>query len=75
MAGEQARLRTKQALLSTLLERFRDQSSYTRARCLHAWALLAHKRAIPLGHWRSLAELTVGQPPLCACPTCPAWVD
>lgn len=59
-AGEQARLRTKQALLSTLLERLRDQSHFTRARCLHAWALLAKSRAIPLGHWRSLAELTVG---------------
>jgi condensin complex subunit 1 len=57
----QAHLRTKQAMLDTLLERARDVNSYTRARVLQTWAFLAEARAIPLGTYLSVTQLAVGR--------------
>ena len=54
-----ARLRTKQHLLETLAERARDTSAFTRARVLGAWAYLADKGSLPLGHWDAVTQLAV----------------
>lgn len=59
-AGTASRLRSKQHLLDILLERIRDQSSYTRKAVLQAWAYLAEAHAIPLGHWREIPVIAVG---------------
>ena len=61
-AGASARLRAKQGLLATLLERARDANAYTRARVLQTWAHLAQGAAIPLGHWVAVTELAIGAP-------------
>ena len=60
LSGTTARLRSKQQLLQTLVERVRDQNAYTRARVLQTWALLAEKMAVPLGHWVCVTEIAVG---------------
>ena len=63
-AGSAVRLRSKQHLLDTLVERARDQNAYTRARVLQTWASLAVSRSIDMGHWLCVAELAVGMLPL-----------
>ena len=65
-AGVNARLRSKQQLLHTLVERVRDQNAYTRARVLQTWVYLAEKTAIPLGHWICVTQIAVGAS-LCIC--------
>ena len=64
-AGTRARLRAKQGLLATLVERCRDGNAYTRARTLQTWAALAEASAVPLGHWVCITQLAAGatQPP------------
>ena len=59
-AGVNARLRSKQQLLHTLVERVRDQNAYTRARVLQTWMYLAEKTAVPLGHWICVTQIAVG---------------
>ena len=59
-AGTHARLRSKQQLLNTLVERVRDQNAYTRARVLQTWMQLAERKALPLGHWVSVTQLAAG---------------
>ena len=59
--GTAARLRSKQQLLQTLVDRVRDQNAYTRARVLQTWAHLAEKMAVPLGHWVCVTEIAVGE--------------
>ena len=61
-AGTRARLRAKQGLLATLVERCRDGNAYTRARTLQTWAALAEASAIPLGHWVCITQLAAGAP-------------
>lgn len=58
---QQAKLKSKQALLDALVERARDVSSYTRSRVLQTWAQLAEERAIPLSHWLLVTELGIGR--------------
>ncbi len=58
--GTTARLRSKQQLLQTLVDRVRDQNAYTRARVLQTWAHLAEKMAVPLGHWLCVTQIAVG---------------
>lgn len=58
---QQAKLKSKQALLDALVERARDVSSYTRSRVLQTWAQLAEERAIPLSHWLLVTELGSGR--------------
>ena len=69
-AGTAARLRSKQHLLDTLVERARDQSAYTRARVMQTWASLAASRSIDMGHWLCVTELAIGmvQPQQCSSP-------
>lgn len=59
-AGTHARLRSKQQLLNTLVERVRDQNAYTRARVLQTWMYLAERKALTLGHWVCVTQLAVG---------------
>ncbi|KAL0030288.1 hypothetical protein WJX77_007662 [Trebouxia sp. C0004] len=59
--GTTARLRSKQQLLQTLVDRVRDQNAYTRARVLQTWAHLAEKMAVPLGHWVCVTQIAVGR--------------
>ena len=61
-AGTRARLRSKQGLLATLVERCRDGNAYTRARTLQTWAALAEAAALPLGHWVCVTQLAAGAP-------------
>ena len=61
-AGTRARLRSKQGLLATLVERCRDGNAYTRARTLQTWAALAEAAGLPLGHWVCVAQLAAGAP-------------
>jgi len=56
-----ARLRTKQHLLDILLERSRDKNPFTRARVLGAWAYLADRGSLPLGHWNAVAALAAAR--------------
>ena len=56
-----ARLRSKQHLLDILIERTRDQSSFTRKAVLSTWATLAESRAVPLGHWGVVTSIAVGR--------------
>lgn len=65
-AGVNARLRSKQQLLHTLVERVKDQNAYTRARVLQTWMYLAEKTAVPLGHWICVTQIAVGGA-LCIC--------
>lgn len=58
---QQAKLKSKQALLDALVERARDVSSYTRSRVLQTWAQLAEERAIPLSHWLLVTEVGIGR--------------
>ena len=60
-SGTHARLRSKQQLLNTLVERVRDQNAYTRARVLQTWMHLAERKALPLGHWVCVTQLAVGE--------------
>ena len=53
-------VRAKQQLLALLLERVRDQTSYTRKQVLASWTLLAEHAKIPISHWVPVAELTIG---------------
>ena len=52
-----------QHLLDTLMERARDQTSWTRATVCRTWSSLAESSKIPIGHWGTVAELAIG-----ACP-------
>ena len=61
-SGAAARLRSKQHLMSTLVERARDQSAYTRARVMQTWATLASSRSIDMGHWNCVTDLAIGVP-------------
>ena len=56
-AASLARLRTKQHLLDLLVERAYDASAFTRARVLNAWAALADRGSLPLGHWLCVTRL------------------
>ncbi len=63
--GTNARLRTKQHLLDLLLERARDEISYTRSAVCKAWETLAQGGGdgagrIPIGHWLPVTRLAVG---------------
>lgn len=60
-AGVQARLRSKQHLLDTLVDRARDVNAFTRARVLQTWAHLAERKVIPLGHWICVTGIAVGE--------------
>ena len=60
-AVTRARLRTKQHLLDILLERSRDKNPFTRARVLGAWAHLADRGSLPLGHWNAVAALAAAR--------------
>ena len=60
-ASHAARLRTKAHLLDVLTERARDVSAFTRARVLAAWAYLADKGALPLGHWDAVTRVAIGR--------------
>lgn len=55
------RLRTKQHLLDTLIERARDQSAFTRARVMQTWSSLAVSRSIDMGHWLCVTEIAIGK--------------
>lgn len=59
-AANAARLRTKQGLLDVLVERARDQTSWTRAAVCRSWATLALESRIPMGHWLIVTELAIG---------------
>ncbi|CAL8472231.1 g11773 [Coccomyxa elongata] len=59
--GARARLRSKHALLATLMERVRDSNAYTRARVLQTWSHLAEISCIPLGHWNAVTKLAIGR--------------
>lgn len=61
--GAHARLRSKHALLATLMERVRDSNAYTRARVLQTWSHLAEVSCIPLGHWNAVTKLAIGALP------------
>lgn len=39
----------------------RDQNAYTRARVLQTWMHLAEVKALDLGHWVCVTQLTVGK--------------
>jgi len=56
-----AALRAKQHLLDVLVERTRDQSSFTRKAVLATWAALSEQRAVPLGHWSTVTEIAIGR--------------
>jgi len=63
-SGDQQRLaalRAKQHLLDVLVERTRDQSSFTRKAVLATWAALSEQRAVPLGHWSTVTEIAIGR--------------
>ena len=60
-AGVQARLRSKQHLLDTLVDRARDVNAFTRARVLQTWTHLAERKVIPLGHWICVTGIAVGE--------------
>ncbi len=62
--GQANMLRAKQQLLALLLERVRDQTSYTRKQVLASWHLLAEHAKIPISHWVPVAELAIGEPHL-----------
>lgn len=51
-----------QHLLDTLMERARDQTSWTRANVCRTWSFLAEGSKIPIGHWAAVAELAIGAP-------------
>lgn len=59
-AGNTARLRSMQHLLDTLMERARDQTSYTRANVCRTWSFLAEHGKIPMGHWTHVADMAIG---------------
>mmetsp|Transcript_17259 Transcript_17259/g.41204 ORF Transcript_17259/g.41204 Transcript_17259/m.41204 type:complete len:1126 (-) Transcript_17259:192-3569(-) len=56
-----ARVKSKQSLLDTLLQRTRDQNAFTRARTLQTWAFLAQRARIPMSHWLVVAQLAAGR--------------
>lgn len=60
-AGQAGMLRAKQQLLALLLERVRDQTSYTRKQVVASWTLLAEHAKIPISHWVPVAELAIGR--------------
>ena len=60
-AGQASMLRAKQQLLALLLERVRDQTSYTRKQVLASWLLLAEHAKIPISHWVPVAQLAIGE--------------
>lgn len=73
-AGARARLRSKQALLATLMERVGDSNAYTRSRVLQTWAHLAEVSCIPLGHWVCVTELAIGGDPSALTSTTVTWI-
>nr|CAB3455214.1 unnamed protein product [Digitaria exilis] len=56
-----ARLRSKQAMLEILIERCRDVSAYTRSRVLQVWAELCEENSISIGHWNEVASVASGR--------------
>lgn len=60
-AANAARLRTKQGLLDVLVERVRDQTSWTRAAVCKSWMALATHHRIPMGHWLTVTQLAIGE--------------
>lgn len=59
--SKSVRLRTKQAMLESLLERCRDVSAYTRSRVLQIWAELCEEHCVSIGLWNELAEVAAGR--------------
>jgi len=59
-AANVARLRTKQGLLDLLVERARDQTSWTRGNVCKAWASLTVEDKVPMGHWLTVTQLAIG---------------
>jgi condensin complex subunit 1 len=57
----QTQLRTKQAMLDTLVARAHDVTSYVRSRVLQTWTQLCEEGAIPLPHLLVVTELAVGR--------------
>jgi hypothetical protein len=60
-AANAARLRTKQGLLDVLVERARDQTSWTRAAVCRSWMALAVDHRVPMGHWLTVTQLAIGE--------------
>ncbi|CAL5071363.1 unnamed protein product [Urochloa decumbens] len=56
-----ARLRSKQAMLDILIERCRDVSAYTRSRVLQVWAELCEENSISIGLWNEVASVASGR--------------
>lgn len=56
-----ARLRSKQAMLEILIERCRDVSAYTRSRVLQVWAELCEENSISIGLWNEVASVASGR--------------
>ena len=49
-----------QGLLDTLMERARDETSYTRAAVCRTWAGLAESGKVPMGHWTAVTNMAIG---------------
>lgn len=47
-----------------LVERARDQTSWTRAAVCRSWMALAVDHRVPLGHWLTVTQLAIGEPQL-----------
>jgi condensin complex subunit 1 len=60
-AAEQARLKSKQALLDVLLERVRDVNSFTRTRVLQTWTYLCEENQVHLGLFNRVTEIATGR--------------
>lgn len=60
-AAEQARLKSKQALLDVLLERVRDVNSFTRTRVLQTWSYLCEENQVHLGLFNRVTEIATGR--------------
>ncbi|CAL5085224.1 unnamed protein product [Urochloa decumbens] len=56
-----ARLRSKQAMLDILIEHCRDVSAYTRSRVLQVWAELCEENSISIGLWNEVASVASGR--------------
>ena len=45
-----------------LVERARDQTSWTRAAVCRSWMALAVDHRVPMGHWLTVTQLAIGEP-------------
>ncbi|KAL3819716.1 hypothetical protein ACJIZ3_005621 [Penstemon smallii] len=61
VSSQSIRLRTKQAMLEILLERWRDVSAYTRSRVLQVWAELCEEHSVSIGLWNEVAAIGAGR--------------